>query len=625
MCAGFAIWQTAPVWNVEPAPQIRVDANGKPDEPRVETREPPSVAFEQVAPGGAVDPAIEARSRDDAHQLLGTEAFSRLRRGDSLPSNLAIAIRDFLDAPLAGVRVTLQPGSRDRRTGVTGGNGEVAFDGLAAGRYTYRVRPPGQPQLRAAAAVVLAAGEMKRLELQIPDGDRSILGHVLDEHGAPVGGLEVKARLYRPASDATLLMPSSQAEQRDETSADGSFEISDLQAGEYDVRTLADGDYNSARTIVRAGADTVLLAVAKRAELRVYGQVASATGELLTGVSVVQFGAPGRRTRTDEEGQYELLVTGGYNSGLNGITFRAVGHLTERVDLDAAEVAGLAELRLDATLEPVGQTVAVQAHLLDEWHEPVAGERVYLYSPRLSTHYQAVSSADGSVLFPAVATSPDYQMRVYPRGPYRAYTNAALDLRADTSGVEVVLETLALGRLFGRMLDVTGAPVAGFSLRLISADAPARWRQVNGDAEGYFQVNEVPEGELVLQTASTPKLRIAGVRVDAEADVDLVLDWGKATLDGRVVDANGKAVVGAPVDLIWQHERGRMTSRSVRTTVTDGTGAFLFSRLGPGGARWLQVRAANNRVTQQMLDPQQSRVEVRLRSAAEVEFQPREP
>ena len=540
MLAGFAIWQSVPVWNVEPTPQVRVDASGRSDEPRVETRrEPPSMPFEQVAPRGAVDPTIEARSRVDDHQLLMTEAAPRSRHGDGLPSNLVIAIRNFLDAPLAGVRVTLQPGSRDRRTGVTGGNGEVSFDHLAAGRYTYRVKAPGQPQLRAAAALELAAGEMRRLELQIADRERSILGQVLDQQGTPVGGLEVKAQLYRPARDGTLLMPRSQAEQRDETGANGSFEISELQDGEYEVRTVAGDDYGSAKAIVRAGADAVLLTVPKRAELRVFGQVASGAGELLPGVSVAQFGSPGRRTRTDEEGRYELLVTAGDGSGLAGITFRAEGYLAERGDVSASEGAGLAELRVDAKLEPVGQTAAVQGHLLDERYEPVAGEHVYLYSPRLRTHYQAVSSPDGTVVFPAVAARPDYPVRVSPHGPCKGYTKAALDLSADTSGLEIVLETLALGKLSGRMVDVTGAPVAGFSLRLISADAPARWREVRGDAEGYFQVDEVPEGEPDLQTASAPKLRIAGVWVDAqaEADVDLVLDWGTAALDGRVVDA----------------------------------------------------------------------------------------
>jgi Carboxypeptidase regulatory-like domain len=334
------------------------------------------------------------------------------------------------------LRVTLRPGTHDQRAGVTGDNGEVAFDDLAAGRYAYRVQALGYPPLRAAAALELAAGEMRRLELQVADHDRDILGRVLDQHGVPVAGLEVRARLYRAARAATLLIPRSQAEQRDETSVDGSFGISGLQDGEYELRTLADGLHESAKAIVRAGADAVVLTVAEHAELRIFGQVASAAGDLLAGASVAQFGSPSRRTRTDEEGRYELLLAARNRVGHDRITFRADGYLTERLDVVAAEPDTPADLRLDATLEPISQTVLVEGHLIDERGGPVTGERVSLYSPRLGTHYQALSSADGSAVFPAVAASPDYVVRISPRGPYKGYA-APLDLSVDTSELEI--------------------------------------------------------------------------------------------------------------------------------------------------------------------------------------------
>ncbi len=624
--AGLGIWLALPLWNVEPAPRLSAAANGEAGDRRIEGEgEPASASVERTAPRGA-DRPIEARSQAD-DQLLVIEAGPRPSRRGAPPSSLVIAIRNFLDEPLAGVRVTLRPGARDRRTGTTGGHGEVAFADLAAGRYAYRVEAAGHPQLRAAAALELAAGEMRRLELRIADHDRAILGRVLDQDGAPVVGLEVKARRYRPTRDATVLVPRSQAEQRAETDADGWFEISGLQEGEYEVRTLADDLYGSAKAIVHAGADAVRLTVVERAELRVFGQVTSATGELLAGASVVQFGSPGRRTRTDQEGRYELLVAGGDEVGHHRFAFRADGHLTERLDVGAAEIEGRADLRLDATLEPIGRTVTVDGHLMDERGGPVAGERMSLYSPSLGTHYQAVSSAHGSVVFPAVAASADYRVRISPRGPYKVYTETAVDLSADTAGLDIVLETLALGSLSGRMVDQTGAAVAGFGLRLTSANAPVRSDQVRGDAEGYFEVAEVPEGELLLQTAAMPRFRIDGVRIDGDAEtyVQLVLDWGTAALEGQVVDGNGQAIAGAWVELYWQHEGGGVHSRAVRSTTTDGAGGFVFSRLGPGSTRRLEVRATGHGSTQRMLDPEQSRVEVRLRSMAETEPRARAP
>ena len=90
----------------------------------------------------------------------------------------------------------------------------------------------------------------------------------------------------------------------------------------------------------------------------------------------------------------------------------------------------LDEIRLDAALEPVANTVAVAAYLTDEAGGPVAGERVYLSSSALDTRYQATSDADGRALFPAVAASGDYTVRVLPRGPYQDYAQAVADLGA---------------------------------------------------------------------------------------------------------------------------------------------------------------------------------------------------
>jgi hypothetical protein len=89
------------------------------------------------------------------------------------------------------------------------------------------------------------------------------------------------------------------------------------------------------------------------------------------------------------------------------------------------------------------------------------------------------------------------------------------------------------------MVDVAGAPVPRLSLRLQSADARTRWRQVVGDADGYFEV-EVPVGALTLQTVSMPQFQTRGVNVDAGDDTYalLVLDWGEADLEGRVADAS---------------------------------------------------------------------------------------
>lgn len=550
-------------------------------------------------------PGPATRERD---QLVVVEAPPRTSRRVAAPGSLLFVIRDPWDSPISGVRVAVGSGRR-QRSDVTGSDGEAAFTRLAAGRYGYRVEAPERPVLAAVGSLQLAAGQTEVLELRLGAFDQVIAGRVVDRDGAPVGGLAVRARLYRPPTDASVLVPQSQSEQQAETAADGSFEIGGLMAGEYEVRTIADDLYAAAEAIVRAGSDTAVLTVVERRELTVFGQVTSTAGEPLTDVRVVGLGQPSRRTRTDGEGWYELLLAV-REEQVPRFRFDLEGYEPQRVALDPVALGGADDRRLDAILRPVGDTVDVAVRLVDEQGAPVPGERVYLRSAGLTTHYQAVSGADGAAWFPEVAASADYRVHVRPRGPYTDYSGEAA-LGAATE-LEIVLEALAVGTLAGHMIDAAGEPVPGFGLRLYSADARGKWRQVSGDLGGYFEV-EAPAGPLILRTASLPQFQITGVSLDAGADayVELVLDWGEAVLEGRVVDASGNPLPDAEVDLHWAHGDGSVHSRATRRTVTDREGAFMFSRLGPAPHR-LEARAPGHVTHRQILQPGTEWVEVRL-------------
>jgi hypothetical protein len=123
-------------------------------------------------------------------------------------------------------------------------------------------------------------------------------------------------------------------------------------------------------------------------------------------VRVVHLGQPSRRTRTDGTGWYELAVAVRAEE-IPRLRFDREGYRAERLDLGAPASAGSDSARLDATLEPLGDTVEVAARLVDEEGAPVAGERVYLYSHGLGTYYQAVSGAQGQAVFPRVAPGSD--------------------------------------------------------------------------------------------------------------------------------------------------------------------------------------------------------------------------
>ena len=169
-------------------------------------------------------------------------------------------------------------------------------------------------------------------------------------------------------------------------------------------------------------------------------------------------------------------------------------------------------MRLDARLEPIEQTLEVSAYLMDEQGVSVVGERMHLYSRRLNTQYQGISDAEGGVVLPAVLPSSDYRLSVLPKTRYETFMWPFLDLTVEPPPLEIVLESLATGRLRGRMVDVMGEPVPHFSMWLHSDQAQGKWIKVTGDGSGSFEVAEVPDGRLTLQTRSEPQFRTTGIR-----------------------------------------------------------------------------------------------------------------
>ena len=236
-------------------------------------------------------------------------------------------------------------------------------------------------------------------------------------------------------------------------------------------------------------------------------------------------------------------------------------------------------------LIPIERPIEVLAYLVDERGAPVEGQSIQLYSRRSNTTYHGTSDAQGEVSLPNVLPGFDYRLTVEPTARYRTLTWTMVDLTRARAPLEIVLESLPTGRVWGRMVDVSGYPVPHFSMWLQSDEAQGSWIKVIGDSFGYFEIGDVPEGRLRLQTLSRPLFRTTGVELVAGSDVyvEVVLDWGEQVLEGKVISEGGEPLAGARVQLDWRGDWWLVdTHQSIRQTVADSAGIFVFSGLGGG-------------------------------------------
>jgi hypothetical protein len=88
---------------------------------------------------------------------------------------------------------------------------------------------------------------------------------------------------------------------------------------------------------------------------------------------------------------------------------------------------------------------------------------------------------------------------------------------------------------------------------------------------------------------------VSGIEVSAgapaAADVIVVVDVGAHRLEGRLQTSDGLPAAGVRVSLEWSGSSGRVTSRSLRETITDSDGTFVFTQVG-GGAHIVSAALA---------------------------------
>ncbi len=578
------------------------------------TNSPARVRFLEFETGGgsgasASDPGSAEASKAAAR---APDAPFPLPKGSG---RIRFTVEDGAGSPAEGAAVmlrSLEPVGGAERV-VAGRYGEADIVGLAAGRYAYQVQAPSGPEVASADSVQLGDGEWKDLTVRLVGVGLAVTGRVLNPRGEPIAGVEISTKRHHFASAVSESVSGDRSPRTTRSRDDGSFEIRGLAEGEYDLETRATERFAPAKLLVQAGGAPVDLVLQEG--VRIYGTVTNARGEALARVHVGAWGPTSAGAYTNERGDYELRLEREPEDGetVYTIRFNLHGYKEAQLPLPRPGSEGTREVRLDVELRAVEDAALVTGVVESERGEPVLGANVTL-SRQTGPKYHARSDADGNFSLADVEIGADYRLSLVAPVPFRDYSEQGIRVTEDGLSLEIVLESLATGRLTGRMVDAEGNPLPGFRLWLGGASVRSAL-PVSSDEQGFFELADAPAGSLSFDTRASPRLRVSGLmlREGGDADVLLVLDSGDHEMAGKVLDDRGDPVAGAQVSLSWSHASGGLQSTSERVTATDPSGSFRLSHLGPG-EHLLEVRAAGYRTVQEYrgADRYAAELEVRL-------------
>ena len=235
-------------------------------------------------------------------------------------------------------------------------------------------------------------------------------------------------------------------------------------------------------------------------------------------------------------------------------------------------------------ISPTTRNISLSGWIGTEFGEYIAGETVLLYSPSQKARYSIVAGNSGEYEFVDIKPGWDYVLKVSPRGMFESYIKSQIKLGSDQEVHNIILESIPLGILNGRIVDPYDRPVTNIELSVTTVEKEYWTTNVLTDANGSFSVNEFPKGKFQVVIKWQQNLKATGLKFDPNSRVPVILtiDLGPYNLGGSIYDESGQTFDGADVFLNWAlHENGVRT-RSTRKISVNATGEFQFAGLGPG-------------------------------------------
>jgi hypothetical protein len=480
-------------------------------------------------------------------------------------------------------------GRSESQDTVTVGSDDRPFDhliraGLQPGQTLFELCVPGLEGSRPHCSAGLYDEAIARLA---PDGEsdagtsRAIAGRVLTDDGVGLPGVSIIARpkrLKAGGSDAP-------GNVRFWTVSDGRgrYSLDDLPEGEYTIRSRAKGPYPSKRISARTGVDYADLVLSQKSTVLVEGQVFGSAGDSLEGVTVLPLALGQPSVLTDDTGRFRLPMTLKPSVRHVGLRFQRPGYHEQSTQVEFKTLEVSSATAPDVVLHPVETWTSVSGTVYSDSGNPLAGLTVELRPDNGQQAYRTATDRWGHYSFPAVECPAEYRLSIFGGSRFRDY-HEPVRITADMGALDVITESYEFGEVAGQLVNVNGEPVPDFELVLRNVDSRKANTLVSTDEFGNFAIPEVPAGELVVASQSTPAILVQGLQLRAgdRLHLPLVLDWGKHEIRGTVVDASGSPVAASRIVLQWSHSADGISMQATRRTAADLQGQFAFSNLGPG-------------------------------------------
>jgi hypothetical protein len=506
-------------------------------------------------------------------------ANHRATGATSEPARAHVTVRDD-KGPLAGATVRL---SHEGEVTLvqTGVDGSAKADALEAGDWDVSASAEGHAPA-ASATKTLRAGETTKIEIVLAAGGRTLTGTVTDATGGPIGGARIDAAKLDGRVRASDAVASTL------TGADGKYKLT-VTEGQLLV-AASEASYAPQSRYIEVGASGgvadfqlvpggVIEGIVRdeRSREPVAGAIVEGERD-----SPAMFGERStHRATANKDGRFRLA---GLRPGAYSLAARAAQVASRSPALVGI---GVAEQVTDVELL-VGSAPAIRGIVLDENGAPAPDVEVTAFGGEQSA--QATSDAKGNFVLEGVGA-----------GRFTLVGRSEQFLPAGTTKIEVADKDLDGVKVnVARGLSIKGhvepRQVCDLEIdvdteRRGMGEMRMRFAPVSTAADGEFTLGPTRGGELDI------KARCASgdqgtKHVDVKAGLaEVVVDVKPgASLAGRVVDGQGKAVIAATVmaSPIAETERTTIVNGMMVggvQAVTNGKGEFELRGLSAGPYR----------------------------------------